>query len=114
MSTCTAVGNLTADPALRYSQSGTAMCTFTVAENRKRGEEEVTSFFDVVSFGSLGENVSQSLARGDRVVVVGRLEQRRWETPEGDKRSKIEIVADAVGPDLRWATCTVTSGKRDA
>lgn len=108
--TCT--GNLTRTPELRFSQSGTAMCTFTVAENRKRGDEEQTSFFDVVAFGSLAENVAESLSRGQRVVVMGRLEQRRWETPEGDKRSKIEIVAEAVGPDLRWATCDVHANRR--
>ena len=66
--------------------------------------EEQVSFFDVTCWAQLAENVAESVPKGSRVVVTGRLEQRSWETQEGDKRSKVEIVADEVGPSLRWAT----------
>ncbi|MFN2503983.1 MAG: single-stranded DNA-binding protein, partial [Acidimicrobiales bacterium] len=72
------------------------------------------SFFDVVCWREMAENASESLSKGARVVVTGRLEQRSWETPEGDKRSKIEIVADEVGPSLRWATAQVVKNERRA
>jgi len=63
-------------------------------------------------YGTLAENVAESLGRGARVLVQGRLEQRSWETQDGDRRSKIEIIADEVGPSLRWATADVTKNER--
>ena len=96
------VGNITRDPELRFTSGGTAVATFGLAVNRRWRNaqsnewEEQTSFFDIVCWRELAENVSESLTRGSRVMVVGRLEQRSWETPEGDKRSKIGIVADSV------------------
>ena len=102
----TVVGNMTRDPELRFTPGGLAVCSFGVAVNRKRGEEEQVSFFDVTAFGSLAENVCE-IGKGSRVIVVGRLEQRSWEQ-DGNKRSKVEIVADSIGPDVRWATVTVT------
>jgi single-strand DNA-binding protein len=102
----TIVGNLTRDPELRFTPSGLAVASLSVAVNRKRGEEEVVSFFDVTAFGTLAENVCE-LGKGTRVIVVGRLEQRSWEQ-DGNKRSKVELVADSIGPDVRWATVTVT------
>ena len=69
-------------------------------QNRQTNEwEEATSFFDVVCWGTLAENVAQSLTRGSRVIVSGRLDQRSWENQEGEKRSKVEIVADEVAPE---------------
>ena len=62
----------------------------------------------------MAENVSESLTRGPRVIVAGRLEQRSWETQEGDKRSKVEVVADEIGPSLRWATAQITKNERGA
>lgn len=112
------VGNLTREPELKYLPSGTASAQFGLAVNlrRRNGQsqewEERTSFFDVVCYGSLGENVSESLGKGCRVVVTGRLEQRSWENDQGEKRSKVEVVADEVGPSLRWATCDVTRNER--
>jgi single-strand DNA-binding protein len=112
------VGNLTRDAELRYTPGGMAVATFGLAVNQRRQNrqtnewEERTSFFDVVCWGTLGENVSESLSRGTRVMVVGRLEQRSWETQDGDKRSKIEVVADEVGPSLRWASAEVTKNER--
>ena len=109
--TVTVVGNATRDPELRFTPSGTPVCTFGVAWNRRyeRGGEQVeeTSFFDVTCWSSLAENVAESITKGARVIVSGRLEQRSWDTPEGDKRSKVEIVADEVAPSLRWASAQV-------
>jgi single-strand DNA-binding protein len=115
--TITIVGNATRDPELRYLTSGTALANFGVAVNRryqKNGEwEEEVSFFDVVCWRELADNVSESVSKGDRVIVTGRLEQRSWETQDGDKRSKVEIVADEVGPSLRWATAQISKIRRD-
>jgi single-strand DNA-binding protein len=115
--TVTIVGNVTRDPELRYLTSGTALAQFGVAYNRrytKNGEQvEDTSFFDVVCWSNLADNVSESITKGDRVIVYGRLEQRSWETQEGDKRSKVEIVADEVAPSLKWATARVEKTRRD-
>lgn len=100
------VGNITRDPELRFSAAGNAVVGFGLAVNRKRNDEEVTSFFDVTAFGTLAEHVAE-LPKGCRVMVIGRLEQRSWEK-DGEKRSKVEIVADEIGPSLRWATASVT------
>ena len=114
----TIVGNLTRDPELRFTPSGQATASFGVAVNRRwqnrqtQEWEEATSFFDVVCWGQLAENAAQSLTRGSRVVVSGRLDQRSWETQEGEKRSKIEIMADEVAPSLRWATVEITKNER--
>ena len=114
----TIVGNVTRDPELRYLTSGTALAQLGVAVNRRyqqNGEwQEDTSFFDVVCWRDLADNVSESISKGDRIIVTGRLEQRSWETQDGDKRSKVEIVADEVGPSLRWATARVEKIRRDA
>jgi single-strand DNA-binding protein len=109
----TVVGNVTRDPELRFTPSGAAVATFGLAWNRRstnaRGEtEEQVSFFDVTCWRQLAENVAESLTKGSRVVVYGRLEQRSWETNDGEKRSKVEIIADDVAPSLRWATAQVT------
>ena len=114
------VGNITRDPELRFTPSGQATASFGLAVNRRwqdrqSGEwQEATSFFDVVCWREMAENVSESLGRGARVLVTGRLEQRSWENQEGEKRSKIEVVADEIGPSLRWATATVTKNERRA
>ena len=114
--TVTLVGNITRDPELRFTPSGQAVATFGMAVNRryqKNGQwEEQTSFFNVTAWGTLGENASNSLNKGARIVVSGRLEQRSWETQEGDKRSVVEVVADEIGPSLRWATVAITKNER--
>jgi single-strand DNA-binding protein len=112
------VGNITRDPELRFTPTGQARATFGLAVNRRwqnrqtQEWEEATSFFDVTCWGDLGDNVSESLAKGARVMVIGRLEQRSWETDNGEKRSKVEIIADEVGPSLRWATAQVSKTDR--
>ena len=107
------VGNVTRDPELRFTQGGMAVASFGVAWNKRKqdGEEEV-SFFDVTCFRSLAENVAESITKGTRVVVTGTLSQRSWETQDGDKRSKVEIVADDVAVSLRWATAEVIRNER--
>jgi single-strand DNA-binding protein len=112
------VGNLTRDPELRFTPSGQATATFGVAvnrrwQNRQNNEwEEATSFFDVVCWAQLAENAAQSLSKGTRVVVSGRLDQRSWETQDHEKRSKIEITADEVAPSLKYATASITRNER--
>jgi single-strand DNA-binding protein len=112
------VGNITRDPELRFTPTGQATATFGVAvnrswQNRQTQEwEEVTSFFDVVCWAQLAENAAESLSRGARVVVSGRLDQRSWENQEGEKRTKIEITADEIAPSLRFATAKITKNER--
>lgn len=112
------VGNLTRDPELRFTPNGQQVAQFGLAVNRRwrnrqtNDWEEQTSFFDVVCWSELAENVCESLTKGARVMVTGRLEQRSWTTESGDKRSKVEVVADEVGPSLRWATAEVTKVER--
>jgi len=116
--TVNVVGNATRDPELRFTPSGQAVANFGLAvnrrwQNRQTSEwEEAVSFFDITCWGQLAENVAESVQKGTRVVVDGRLDQRTWETEQGDKRSKVEIVADEVAPSLRWATASVTKNER--
>ena len=103
------VGNVTRDPELRFTQGGLAVANFGVAWNTKnRDGEESVSFFDVSCWRSLAENVAESVTKGTRVVIYGRLDHRTWETQDGEKRSKIDIIADEVAPSLRWASADVT------
>jgi len=108
------VGNVTRDPELRFTPSGAAVANFGLAWNRKgRDGEEIVSFFDVTAWNQMAENIGETITKGMRVVVYGRLDQRSWETQDGDKRSKVEIVADEVAPSLRWATAEVHRNPRD-
>jgi single-strand DNA-binding protein len=113
----TVVGNLTRDPELRYTTSGRGVASFGLAVNRRyqqNGEwQEVTSFFNVVAWGDLGENLAASVEKGARVIVTGRLEQRSYEK-DGEKKSIVEIVADEAGPSLRWAQAQVERISRDS
>jgi single-strand DNA-binding protein len=114
----TIVGNLTRDPELRYTPSGQAQCTVGVAVNRvwtdrqTNEKKENVSFFNVVLWREMAENAGECLSKGMRVIVNGRLEQRSWETQEGEKRSVVEIVADEIGPSIRWATAEVKRNER--
>lgn len=113
----TLVGNLTRDPELRYTPSGAGVASFGLAVNRRyqvNGEwQEQVSFFNVVAWRDLGENAAASLSKGMRAIVTGRLEQRSYETKDGDKRSVTEVVADELGPSLRWAQAQVERISRD-
>jgi len=118
MNSVSVVGNATRDPELRFTPSGQAIATFGIAVNRswrnKQSNEweEAVSFFDVTCWAQMAENVAESVTKGTRVLVSGRLEQRSWETNDGEKRSKVEIVADEIGPSLRFATAGVTKNER--
>jgi single-strand DNA-binding protein len=118
--TVTITGNATREPELRFTPSGQAVASFGVAVNRRwqnrqtQEWEEAVSFFDVTAWAQLAENVAESVTKGTRVTVAGRLDQRSWETQDGDKRSKVEIVADDVAISLRWATADVMKNERPA
>ena len=114
----TIVGNMTRDPEIRYTPSGQANARLGVAVSRRwmnkktNDWEERTSFFNVIAWGDMAENISDTLAKGTRIIVNGRLEQRSWETDQGEKKSVVEIVADEIGPSLRWATAEVKRSER--
>jgi single-strand DNA-binding protein len=114
----TIVGNLTDDPELRYTPNGAAVANVRVAVNRRIPDgaggwkDAETSFFRVNAWRTLAENAAESLTRGTRVVVTGRLRSRSWENQEGETRSAVEIEADEIGPSLRWATAKVEKQSR--
>ncbi len=115
-STVTIVGNLTRDPELRFTAGGKGIASFGVAVNRRyqvNGEwQEKVSFFNVTAWDQLGENAAASLNKGARIIVTGRLEQREYTTNAGEKRSVVEIIADELGPSLRWARAEVERTQR--
>ena len=102
------VGNMTRDPELRYTANGVPVASFGLAWNRKdKDDQDIASFFDVTCWRDLAEHVAESLGKGTRVVVYGRIEQDTWENSDGEKRSKVKVVAEEIAPSLRWATATV-------
>jgi single-strand DNA-binding protein len=116
----TIVGNLTDDPELRYTANGAAVANFRVAYSTRIRDaagnwtDGDTSFFTINCWRSLAENAAETLTRGSRVVVTGRLKQRSWENQEGEKRTVVEIEADDLGPSLKWATASVTKTSRSS
>lgn len=116
-STVTLAGGLTRDPELRFTTGGRATASFGLAVSRRyqvNGEwQEQTSFFNVVAWGSLAENAAASLTKGSRVVVFGRLEQRSYETQQGEKRTVVEVVADEIGASMKWATVQIERTERE-
>ncbi len=114
----TLVGNLVDDPELRFTPSGVAMAKIRIAVNRRwrdrqSGEwQEDTSFFNGTCWREQAEAVAESLQKGMRVIISGRLEQRSWETEQGDRRSVVEVQIDEMGPSLRWATASVNKMAR--
>jgi len=116
--TITVIGNLTKDIELRFTPNGQATATMGIAVNRRWQDQkthewvESTSFFNVVLWRDLATNAAESLGRGDRVIVTGRLEQRSWDDQEGVRHYSVEIVADEIGPSLRWATASVQKNVR--
>ncbi|HET6482315.1 MAG TPA: single-stranded DNA-binding protein [Actinoplanes sp.] len=110
----TVIGNLTDNPELRFTPAGVPMARFTVAVNprvfdKATGEwrDGEASFYNCTAWRQLAENTAQSLSRGIRVIVTGTIAQQRWETDQGEKRSAFAVTAEAVGPDLSYATATV-------
>ena len=115
--TVTVIGNLVEDPELRFTPSGVAMAKIRVAVNRSWRDknndwQEETSFFGGTVWRDAAENAAESLQKGARVIITGSLEQRSWETTEGDRRSVVELRIDELGPSLRWATASVTRTAR--
>jgi len=115
----TVIGNLTADPELRFTPSGAAVANFTVAStprmfDRQSGEwkDGEALFMRCNIWRQAAENVAESLTRGMRVVVSGRLRQRSYETREGEKRTVVEMEVDEIGPSLRYATAKVNKVSR--
>jgi single-strand DNA-binding protein len=116
----TIIGNLTADPELRFTPSGAAVANFTVAStpktfdrNSNEWKDAESLFMRCAAWKELGENVAESLTKGTRVVVTGRLKSRTYDTKEGEKRTVIELEVDEIGPSLRWATAKVTRAARN-
>ena len=103
-------GNLTDDPELRRTESGIARAMFRVVVSGRREQE--ASFFTVIVWRDQAEHASQSLSKGSRVVVMGRLQQRSWTAEEGSARSVVEVLAEELGPSLRWATATTARATR--
>ncbi|SNS97345.1 single-strand DNA-binding protein [Micrococcales bacterium KH10] len=115
----TVVGNLTADPELRFTPSGAAVANFTIAStpriyDRQAGEwrDGDTLFMRCSLWREAAENVAESLTKGNRVIAQGRLTQRSYETREGEKRTVVELQVDEIGPSLRSATAKVTRTQR--
>jgi single-strand DNA-binding protein len=115
----TVVGNLTADPELRFTPSGAAVANFTVAstprtfdKNTNEWKDGEALFLRCSVWRQAAENVAESLHKGTAVIVQGRLKQRSYETKEGEKRTVYELDVDEVGPSLRWATAKVTKASR--
>jgi single-strand DNA-binding protein len=111
------IGNLTNDPELRFTNSGTAVANFGLAVNTRVKDGDTwrdgdTHFFRVNVWRDQAENVAESLHKGHRAVVVGQLKTRSWETPEGDKRTATEIDAAEVAPSLKWAIATPEKATR--
>jgi single-strand DNA-binding protein len=112
------VGNLTDDPELRFTPGGAAVANFRLAVTPRirQGDswtDGETSFFRINAWRSMAENVAESLTKGARAIVIGRLRMRSWETPEGEKRSVVEVEADEVAPSLKWATAKPQRGNRE-
>jgi single-strand DNA-binding protein len=103
-------GNLTEDPEVHYTEGGIARAMFRVAVSGRREQEP--SFFTVIVWRDQGEHAAQSLTKGSRVVVVGRLQQRSWTAEDGSARSTVEVVAEELRPSLRWAMATTTRTTR--
>ena len=99
-------GNLTDQPEVRYTEGGIVRARFRVAVSGRKEQE--ASFFTVIIWRDQAEHAAESLTKGSRVVVVGRLQQRTWTAEDGSARSTIEVVAEELGPSLRWATATTT------
>ena len=116
-------GNLTDDPEVTFTPNGTAVANFRLAVTPrvKDGEgwrDGDTSFFRITAWRDLATHLGDSLSKGDRVIVLGQLRTRSWETPEGERRSVVEVTAEEVGPSLKWATAkperTTANGRKAA
>jgi single-strand DNA-binding protein len=117
--TMTLVGNLTDEPEMRFTSAGTAVANFTIASTSRVFDKEAgqwrdgdTLFMRCTVWQQSAENLADSLAKGTRVIVSGRLRQRSFETREGEKRTSVELVVDEIGVSLRYATVQITKTNR--
>lgn len=117
--TLTIIGNLTADPELRFTPAGAAVANFTVASTPRTFDRQANEWKDGDAlfmrcniWREAAENVAETLTRGARVIVTGRLQQRSYETREGEKRTVVELEVDEIGPSLRYATAKVNKANR--
>jgi len=115
----TLIGNLTDDPELKVTPNGAAVATFRLAVTPRVKDGDTwrdgdTSFFRVNAWRDLAENLTESLSKGARVLVIGQLKARSWETAEGEKRTAVEVTAEEVGPSLKWATAVPERTSRKA
>lgn len=117
----TAVGTLVADPELRFTASGAAVVSFTVACNDRRFDKESgkwtdgdATFLRCSAWRQMAENIAESLTKGDRVMVSGQLKQRTYETRDGDKRTSMELDVAEAGPSLKWSVAKVQKASRSA
>lgn len=115
--TVTLIGNLVDDPELRFTPSGVALASLRLAVSRRYQDrnnewQEETLFIRGTLWRDAAENAAESLTKGMRVIVEGRLELNQWETQDGDKRSEIRVQINEIGPSLRWATAQVTRSPR--
>lgn len=112
------IGNLTRDPELRFTPNGTPVASFSIAvnkrtQNKQSGEwENDADFFNVVAWFKLAENVAESLNKGDRVIISGRLSQESWDDKQGQKRTTYRIIANVVAPSLEFASCRIEKNAR--
>ena len=117
----TIVGNLTADPELRFTPGGVAAARFTIAstprafdKNTNQWVDGTAVFLPCTAWRDLAEHVAESLTRGMRAIVTGRLVQHNWQTDQGEKRSRLQLEVDEIGPSLRFANAKVTKAARTA
>ena len=117
--TLTVVGNLTADPEVRFLDSGAAMAKFTIASTPRTYDKTSNEwrdgepmFLTCTAWRQLAENAAESLTKGTRVVVTGRLRQHHWENEQGEKRSMFQLDVEEIGPSLKFATAKVTKATR--
>lgn len=104
MNNITVIGNVGRDPELRYANSGTAVLKFSVADTIGKDDNKKTTWHDITVFGEMAENVGSALGKGQRVIVMGRLQKSKYTGRDGVEKEKAEIVADDVALSLRWAS----------
>lgn len=113
----TVIGNLTRDPELRYTTAGVAVVSFSIAQSERRKKDDKwedgpISFFNCSAWRELGENIAASFAKGQRVMVTGRMQMRDWEDKEGNKRSSWELEVHDAGTSVRWGTTIYEKAER--
>lgn len=112
MARITVVGNITHTPELKFTDNGTAILKFDIAENyrKSRDAEDEVSFFPITMFGDLAEHVAATCPKGSRIIVEGRMKMESWTGKDGNNKTKLAIVADSVGAELRFQTGEMTAG----